>query len=77
MKFILLLIYFQNDNIFASIYDLIYRSQGILLFILCVGQSFSSKIFAYVSGGPFVITSITAGVASDSLAPQSKDDIQL
>ena len=34
------------------------------------------KVFC-ILGGPFVITSITAGVATDHLGPKTKDDMQL
>ena len=34
------------------------------------------KLFS-ILGGPFVITSITAGAANDYLGPKTKADIQL
>ena len=43
-----------------------------LLREILIGQ----KVFS-VLGGPFVITSITAGVATDHLGPKTKDDMQL
>ena len=43
-----------------------------LLREILIGQ----KVFS-VLGRPFVITSITAGVATDHLGPKTKDDMQL
>ena len=36
----------------------------------------AQKLFS-ILGGPFVITSITAGVATDYLGPKTKADMQL